>query len=262
MDYPIAVRRRQEVVEGKPQDVVEIPSPTDIIPDDYAKKLITELNELPQAWVYVISRVLTRPTPKEFVAWREAFSGTEVAYVEPEYAIATRAALARIGVASDFEVLQTDVNPESVECLCKLTLKYWHNSQWSTMIATQWGDCARRSGMELGSSKKGAATDGMKKCLHELGWAVDVYSTEPRRLPPPDPAQLRLQNLETIYTMASGKGLTRQETDKFIANVTDGLSVETLEAKDITSIKRKIQKMTEKEVREVVYGESPTKAAD
>ncbi len=256
MDFPIVVRKREEPIGSKAtpatQVIVEMPSPIDIIPDEYARALIAELQELPQAWVYVISRVLSRPTPPDLIAWRQGPNNTKLAYVEPAYAIATRVALARIGVASDFEVLQTDVSSEAVECLCKLTLKFFHSGQWSTEVATQWGDCMRRAGMELGSSKKGAATDGLKKCLHELGWAMDVYATAPVKLPPPDPEQLRLESIEALYSIGSGKGLTASEMDKYIAKVLDGKTVGELQAKDITSLKRKLQKMSEEDAKEVV----------
>lgn len=240
-DYPIAVRT---LGEGDSLSVLP-PSPTDIISDEYARELIKELEELPQAWVYIISRVLNRPTPPEFIEWREGPQGTKLAYVSPEYAIATRAALARIGVGSDLEVIQTDVNNEACESLCKLTLKFFHNGQWSTMTATQWGDCNRRAGMELGSSKKGSVTDGVKKCLHEFGWAMDVYATAPVKLPPPDPEQLRLEAIETLYSIGSGKGLSREEVDAIIAQTTNGKTIETLKPAEITSLKRKLQKMSD-----------------
>ena len=251
IDYPIQVRTTKTEVEGKSVEVVLAPSPTDIISDKYARELIAELEQLPQAWVYVISKVLNRPTPAGFVEWRDGPSNTRVAYVSPEYAIATRAALARIGVGSDLEVIKTDVDNEACQSLCKLTLKFFHNNQWSTMTATQWGDCTRRSGMELGSVKKGSVTDGAKKCLHEFGWAMDVYSTVPVRIPPPDPEQMRLQSLETMYTIASGKGLTHDETDAFIASVTNNKKLEELKPVDITSIKRKLQKLSEDEAKAI-----------
>lgn len=262
MDYPIVVRQREvpEKSDSNGQPFMEVlpPNPEDIIPDDYAVALIAELNTLPQAWVYVVSRVLNRPTPEGFVEWRDGPSNTRICYVAPEYAIATRAALARIGVASDFEVLQTDVSTEACESLCKLTLKYFHNGSWATITAMQWGDCTRRSGMELGSAKKGSATDGLKKCFHELGWARDVYSTPPVKVAPPDPEQMRLQSIEGLYTIAGDKGLTGEETDKLIAIATNGGTVETIQPKDVTSLKRKLQRMISDELKEYMQGSKET----
>lgn len=254
-DYPIAVRTRPPEIEGN-DPIVEAPTPIDVIPDDYAKELIQELKELPQAWVYVISRVLNRPTPEGFIEWRDGPANTRIAYVSSEYAIATRAALARIGVGVDFEVIKTDATVEACESLCRLTLKYFCNGQWSAMVAMQWGDCTRRSGMELGSAKKGSVTDGLKKCLHEFGWAMDVYSMAPVKVPPPDPEEMHLKNLETLYTIGSDKGLTEVHMAYFISINTKGKVVADLGPADITSLKRRLQKMTEEDIKEVVKNAS------
>jgi len=241
MDYPIVANKETRLIP-------EIITPQEIIPDSYLTNIIAELNELPQAWVYVVSKLLGRLTPEEMIQDRPGPGQSKVFYVDGNYAIATRAALARIGVASDFEVVQTDVNPEGVDCLCRLTLKFYHSGSWATMAAMQWGECRRLTAMALGDTKKGATTDGLKKCLHEFGWAADVYSKPIAKLAPPDPVDLQAQAVEALYNAGRSRGLIKSIVDTLVAKETGGKTIEQLDGKDRTAIKRRILKMEEAEL--------------
>lgn len=256
--HPIQVRKIQVIISGNNVSEVALPLPQDIISDEYALQLINKLSDTPQIWPYIVSEVLTRPTPAGFVQRRPGatVNGKQLTfnYVDGNYAIATCAALARIGIAVDFDVLQTDVSNEAVESLCKLTLKYivkvGDRLIIQSMSATQWGDCDRRSGMSLGSAKKGAATDGRKKCMHEFGWAADVYSAEPETVEPPSPEEMKKQSLESLYTIGAGKGLSRDQTTKWVADNFNGQKAENLESKDLTAAKRRLQRSEDtKEVK-------------
>ncbi len=234
-------------VEGEVLPVLRIPAPTDIISEDYAIQLIQRLNEVPQAWVYVITMALSRPTPKEMIQDREGPKGTRLFYVEGAYAKNTCAALARLGVSSDFEIAQTDVDTDSVQCLGKLTFKYWHDRGWSTTSKMQWGNCTRRSGVPLGSTKKGAATDALKKCLNEFGWAMDVYTTEVEWSPAPDKEDMKKQAIDTLYNIGTRAGMTKEQTDAFVSEEAKGQTVEELSVTDRSAIKRKLIKLENKD---------------
>ena len=252
MEYPLIVPKKEVIMVGGVESLAPI-SPADIIPGEYALELIKKLESTPQAWVFIMGEVLGRATPEELVEWRDGPSGMKLRYVDGAYAIATRAALFRLGIASDLEVTDTHVGANAAETLVKLTFKFFHNGAWSTSCSTQWGECYIRGGMAIGDAMKGAVTDGLKKCLSAFGWAADVYSAVPIAAPPPPSAEeMHLKNLEVLYSVSSGKGLTEAEMAKFIAIHTNGLTLGELKAKDITSLKRKLQKMTEEQIQEVL----------
>jgi len=236
------------VVRKDDSGALMLPMTSDIVSDAYAEALIAWLDEHPTRWVGLLADILCRPTPSEWIEWREGPMTNKgplmLAYIEGSKAKLTRQAIAKVGIASDFEVVQTDVTPEEVDCLGRLTFKY--GSQ--TVTAMQWGRAMRHSGVALGDTKKGAATDAEKKCLNEFGWGMDVYTTEAAAPVPPTPEEMRAKSLEVLYNIGQRAGLTRDDVDEFVSKATKGKRPEELEPADLTSIKRRLEKAIREKV--------------
>jgi len=203
---------------------------------------LEELNKYPALWLHVITKVLARKTPLEYIQKREGPKKSQLTYVEGSYAVATLAALSKLGVMSSFEIVQTDVSQESVECLGKLTLKFYVNDSWAECSKMQWGGCLRQSGVPLGSTKKGAATDAMKKSLAAFGWALDVYTTEIEWNPPPDPKEMKSSQVQTFYARAKEKGMTKEQAIDWCKENSGGKAPEELSTADLAAMKRKLMK--------------------
>lgn len=210
-----------------------LPEAADIIGLDYTRFLIGVLKEDSSRWVGIISEVLSRKTPVQWIEKRQGPHGMTLFYVDGTYAKVTRQAIARIGIASDIEVLQTDVTPEEVNCLVRLTFKY----KGETVSATQWGVCMRRSGVALGYTKKGAVTDGEKKTLNEFGWAMDVYTSEGQVAEPPNPEEMKAAAVNGLYDIGNRGGMSRLEVDAFV-----GINPAELKSADLTAWKRKLER--------------------
>jgi len=202
---------------------------------------LQELSKQPALWLYVITKVLSRPTPPQYVCKREGPKKSILTYVEGSYAVATLAALSQLGVMSSFEVLQTDVSSESVECLGRLTLKFIADGVWFECSKMQWGGCIRQPGVPLGATKKGAATDALKKCLWAFGWALDVYTTEAEWNPPPSPEEMRAEQVQSFYDRAKEKGMAREQAVEWCKAKT-GKIPEELSTADLSAVKRKLSK--------------------
>ena len=212
----------------------KLPVAEDIVAASYIVCLEERLATSPNRWLDVVTEVLSRPTPLEWISEREGPKQLVLSYVEGAYAKAARMALARLGIISDFEILQTAESNEDVGCLGKLTFKF--NGQ--TAVSMQWGECQRVSGVSVGNTRKGAATDALKKCMSEFGWARDVYMISPRKPPKaPDPADLKRENIEKLYAIGSRGGMTRDEVNAFV-----GGDPEKLNVVDMASWKRKLEK--------------------
>jgi len=221
-------------------------TPDMVIPDALATEVKSKLEAIPAGWAFVMTELLSRPTPPQLISDHEGPLGSKLYYVEGSYARVTRAALTRLGIMSDFEIVQTEIDKAEeleVSCLGKLTFKYRHNGLEDTVTNMQWGGCKKRSGMTWGSARKGAATDCEKKCLSEFGWAADVYATEPEYHKAPDKSDLRKQSIETLYNMGTRAGMTKEQTDKFVAKEANGQAVEDLSVKDLAAVKRKVTKL-------------------
>lgn len=215
----------------------------DIIIEEEAKQYLDALNKYPALWLHVITQALARPTPLEFIQKREGPKKSILTYVEGSYAIATLAALSKLGVMSSLDVMQTDVSAESVECLSKLTLQFYVNGSWAGCYKTQWGGCLRQSGVPLGSTKKGAVTDSLKKCLNAFGWALDVYTTEIEWNPPPSPEDMKAEQIQSFYDRAKDKGMTKEQAREWCKINASGKTPEELDTKDLSAVKRKIMRV-------------------
>ncbi len=226
---------------AKLEEVYIIPRPEDIIVKDEAVAFIGELQSLPTAWVYVLTRVLSRPTPKMYIQDREGPQKLRLFYVDGAYAIATLAALSQLGIGHDFEVLETVIDEgEGASALGKLTFKFYYQGQVLTVSATQWGDCPKRSGMAWGDVKKGAVTDAQKKCLSEFGWASDIYAMAPEKAPaPPTAEEAHVKSVEYVIAAAKEKGISPQELEEY-SGKTWSKKIEELDQATLTSLRRKI----------------------
>jgi len=239
----VKMPRGSEVEE--PEAAVAVPNPVSIIPDTLAVELVEKLESNPAGWVFLMVGLLSRPTPEQYISHHEGPRESIIAYVDGAYAKATRAALTRLGIVSDFEVIATEVDKDEeleVSCLGRLTFKYCHDRVVDAVVSTQWGGCKKRSGMTWGSARKGAATDSLKKCLSEFGWAADVYATEPEYYVEPSKTDLRQQSIETLYNMGRRAGMTKEQVDEFVLDEA-GKAVEELGVKDLAAVKRKIMRL-------------------
>lgn len=210
-----------------------------VLSEGEASRWLEVLEKSPHFWLFAITQILSRPTPREYVQTRKGPVGSILTYVEGSYAVATLAALSRLGVMSTFEILQTDVSSEGVECLGKLTLKFYTNGNWSEVSKSQWGGNVRQSGVPLGSTKKAAATDALKKCLSQFGWAHDVYTTEAEWSPPPSKEEMKGKQAESFYARAKEKGMTTEEAVKYCQEATNK-KPEELDTKDLAALKRRL----------------------
>ena len=230
-----------EVVEEQSSSLQLVPSVSAVALGEEAKALMEELQKTPALWLHIITKALGRPTPSGYIQKREGPKKSTLTYVEGSYAIATLAALSELGVMSSFDITQTDVSQESVECLGKLTLKFYVNGSWSECSKMQWGGCLRQSGIPIGSTKKGAATDSLKKCLAAFGWALDVYTTEIEWNPPPDPAEMKASQVQSFYKQAKEKGMTQEQAAAWCKDK-GGKIPEELSTADLAAVKRKLMK--------------------
>lgn len=216
-------------------------SPGDIINQEYAVDLIKEIENGPQFWVYVISKVLSRPTPPEMIQTREGPAGSTLTYVTGAYAVNTLAALFRLGICSDFDILDTVVSENEVDSTGKLTLKFWHNKQWSTTSRTQGGCCIRRKGVALGLTRKGSYTDTLKKCLNGFGWAMDVYTTPAAWSKAPSKEDMAQKSLDGLYEIGRDAGIDKDDVDKLVLE-SFGKPLEELSVAELVGFKRKLKK--------------------
>jgi hypothetical protein len=229
-----------ELVKEQSTEVYVIPQPQDIIAEQEAIIFIQELQKLPTAWVYVLTRVLSRKTPKMYVQSREGPLKMVLFYVDGAYAIATLAALSQLGIGHDFEILQTVTEEDGASSLGKLTFKFYHQGQILTVSATQWGDCPKRLSMSWGDCKKGSATDAQKKCLSEFGWAADIYAMAPEKAPaPPTAEEAHARSIEYVITAATEKGISPAELTEYCKK-TWNKDVPDLDQATLTSLKRRI----------------------
>lgn len=210
-----------------------------VISETEAVEWLEILQKSPHFWLFTITQILCRPTPRDYIQTRKGPAGLTLYYVEGSYAVATLAALSRLGVMSTFDVLQTDVSSEGVECLGKLALKFYTNGCWSEVWKTQWGGNERKSGVPLGSTKKAAATDALKKCLSQFGWASDVYTTEAEWTPPPSKEEMKDKQATSFYARAAEKGLSREVAIEWCRRLTDK-TPEELSVKDLAALKRRL----------------------
>jgi hypothetical protein len=230
----------QAVLKAEEQYIV--PRPEDIVSESEAISFIEKLQTHPAAWVYVVTTILSRPTPKQYIQDREGPQHLKLFYVDGAYAIATRAALTRIGIFSDFEVTDvTQEGTESASALGKLTLKFFYKDQILTTSSSQVGDCPKRTGMAWGDVKKGAVTDLLKKCLSEFGWASDVYAMAPEKaLAPPSEEEVKAKNIEYVIQAAKDKGVSPEELDVYSKSKWDK-DVNELDQVTLVALRRKIQ---------------------
>jgi hypothetical protein len=226
----------------EPSDTALVPLISAVITTGEVDMFLEELNKRPALWLYVITKALARPTPKDYIRKREGPKKSILTYVEGSYGIATLAALSKLCVMSTFEIAQTDVSSESVECLGKLTLKFYAGGVWSECSKMQWGGCLRQAGIPLGSTKKGAATDSLKKCLNAFGWALDVYTTEIEWNPPPSPEDMRKEQIQSFYDRAKEKGKTKEQALEWCKANANGKAPEELSTADLSAMKRKLMK--------------------
>jgi hypothetical protein len=229
-------------VEDEAASTALIPLVDSVMVGDEVDAFLQELHKSPALWLHVITKALARPTPKEYIQKREGPKKSLLTYVEGSYAIATLAALSKLGVMSSFDIVQTDVSSESVECLGKLTLKFYVNGSWSECSKMQWGGCLRQPGVPVGSTKKGAATDSLKKCLNAFGWALDVYTTEIEWQVPPSPEDMKAEQIQSFYDRAKEKGMTKEQAREWCKTNANGKTPEELDTKDLSAIKRRLIK--------------------
>jgi len=229
-------------VEDEAASMALIPLVNTVMVSGEVDTFLEELTKRPALWLHVITKVLARPTPKEYIQKREGPKKSRLTYVEASYAIATLAALSKLGVMSSFEVVQTDVSAESVECLSKLTLKFYVNGTWSECSKMQWGGCLRQPGVPLGSTKKGAAADSLKKSLNAFGWALDVYTTEIEWNVPPSSEEMKNEQVKSFYDRAAEKGMTKEQAIEWCKTNASSKTPEELDTKDLSAMKRKLMK--------------------
>jgi hypothetical protein len=77
---------------------------------------------------------------------------------------------------------------------------------------------------------------------------MEVYSAAPEKQIPPTPEEMREKAVDSVYVIGAGKGLSRDEVDKFVAEATKGKTIPDLSVADITAMKRKLQKLEVKSV--------------
>lgn len=214
-----------------------------IISPDELTAISTEIAAKPQLWVYALTKFLARQTPKEFISYHEGPSNTNIAYVDGAYAICTRAAATSFGVASDFEIIETCVEERGVSCLGKLTFKMMmSNGALMTTSSMQWGECGKLFGDTWGNTKKGAATDALKKCLSAFGWAADVYAMAPEKAAPPSKEDMAKSSIETLYRLGREAGKTEVQVDELVKEWV-GKTPKELGPTELTAVKRRMQKL-------------------
>lgn len=214
----------------------------DILSLEVVARLSDKLQQLPAMWVHVLAQVLSRPTPEQFIRRHEGPHRGIITYVDGSYAVDTLSALTSLGISADFDVLETCVYDDAIECLAKLTFSYYCNGSWHSTSRSQWGDCEIRPGMSRGSARKGASTDALKKCLSTFGWAHDVYSTPLEFQLPPSKEDLYQQSLDSLFTIGKNRGMIETEVTSWVQEQTGQLPNE-LSVKDLAAVKRRLQRV-------------------
>jgi hypothetical protein len=110
-----------------------------------------------------------RTNPK-YIKQRPGRGGGNVNYVETYYVVDQLNKI--FAFRWDFEILEENVTEKAVDVKGRLTAYLKDNTPISK---TQYGEADRQQGVPLGDTKKGAASDCLKKCASLFGIAIDVY---------------------------------------------------------------------------------------
>lgn len=115
--------------------------------------------------------ILTGRTPENKIQYREGPKGTILPYVSISYALETlnRA----FGHRWSINIVSKEIRDEDVIVHIRLIL---HLPDGNKIVKEQYGSDTKKQNISWGDTLKSATSDGIKKCLSEVGWAADVYS--------------------------------------------------------------------------------------
>lgn len=181
-----------------------------------------------------LEHIISGITPKEDffgekIPQRPARGGATVNYIPGWWFIQTANALFQHRWS--FEVLEFQVGEHQVYCKGQVTIpvpgyeetitqpdgtKITRKVEGTTIVKTQFGgtDIKRKQGtkeiIDIGDDLKSAATDAMKKCFTQFGFAADIYGKrETTELGSPNSTQL-----DALYATAEKVGLSREDVVK------------------------------------------------
>jgi len=224
----------------------------------------TDLQEIAKKrYAAALRNLITGKTPKEAVLERKARGKKEVSYVPGWWFIEQANAL--FGYLWDHEVIDQFVGDGQVWVKCKVTVRIpgrtvteklpdgrevVQHFESAEVSKTQFGgsDIKKYSGdtekagqvIDIADDLKSAATDGMKKCLAEFGFASDVYRRHDKE---PETGPQKSQ-LDALYKIGATKGMSKEEVDTFCKEESKDKPLEKLDTVEVLGL---IKKLREKE---------------
>lgn len=91
--------------------------------------------------------------------------------------------------------------------------------------------------IDVADDLKSAATDGMKKCLSEFGFASDVY----RRHDKEEETGPQKSQLDALYKIGTTKGMSKEEVDAFCVKESGGKELKKLETVEVLGLISKLR---------------------
>lgn len=135
------------------------------------KKTLTIYDALDKKKVQeAIDNLIKGHTPAEFIKERPGRGGKTFNYVETYYVVDQLNKL--FGFRWNFEIISEEITDKEATVKGRLTA---HASDGQTIVKEQFGEADRQAGVPPGDTKKGAASDCLKKCASLFGIALDVY---------------------------------------------------------------------------------------
>jgi len=149
-------------------------------------------------------KVLIGKTPEKYVRSRPAKGGGTWDYVSGGYV--KKLLNLTFGFDWDFEITNQMIMHDEAIVQGRLTVR----SNGKTIVKTQFGnkDIIYRKGTEkplsIGNDLKSAATDCLKKCAAELGFAADIYNKADFReidITPESKVESLLEEIKELYSL-------------------------------------------------------------
>jgi len=163
--------------------------------------------------------VLLRKTPPQFIKKRPAKGGGQWDYVTGGYM--KKLLNLSFGFDWDFEIINSSIQFGEAIVQGKLTCR----SNGKTIIKTQFGNKdviyrkqsqaeidskAERIPLSIGNDLKAAATDCLKKCAAEIGFAADIYNKEDFKEVRVDTKVVELSDISELFELKK-ENLTEDE---------------------------------------------------
>jgi len=127
----------------------------------------------------------------------------------------------------------TERFPDGREVVTRIETVTVSKTQFGGSDIKKYGDGAKSGQViDIADDLKSAATDGMKKCLSEFGFASDVY----RRHDKESETGPQKSQLDVLYKIGATKGMSKEEVNDFCKKESGGKELKELETVEVLSL--------------------------